>query len=184
MSNQDFSSDQWDVFLQWLDPANLNDNAYEAAHRRLMFFFTGRRCPDPATLADRTLDIAMRKFSDVPGNVSPLSYLIGIARNIFKESLRSDQKHEIIRQHFTEQQSTQVEETETHHSCLEKCLTTLPVEDRQILLAYYSQTKQAKIDIRRQLAEKEGLSMNSLRNRILRLNQRLKPCLTQCLGEG
>jgi RNA polymerase sigma factor (sigma-70 family) len=172
------------AFLEWLSPGQGTEGeAYETARRRLVFFFAGRACPDPETLADQTIDCAMRKLPDIPSEASPLAYLIGIAKNIYRDHLRAAQKAEPLRPvhdaAFTEQEP--LREAEQRHTCLEKCLAELPAEDRALVLSYYREVKQQKIELRRQLAEQFGLTQNALRNRIFRLNQRLALCLNACL---
>jgi RNA polymerase sigma factor (sigma-70 family) len=172
------------AFLEWLSPGQgAGGEAYETARRRLVFFFAGRACPDPETLADQTIDCAMRKLPDIPPEASPLAYLIGIAKNIYRDHLRAAQKAEPLRPvhdvAFTEQERQR--EAEQRHACLETCLAELPAEDRTLVLSYYREAKQQKIELRRQLAEHFGLSQNTLRNRIFRLNQRLALCLNACL---
>ncbi len=177
------------AFLAWLTPGQapgqtLDGEAYEAARRRLLLFFAGRACPDPEALADATLDCAIRKLPEVPPAASPLGYLIGIAKNIYREHLRDTPIIEPLRPAhavaFTAVTQHQ-RDTEQRHQCLEQCLEQLPAADRTLVLGYYRAANQQKIDVRRQLAEQFGLTQNALRNRIFRLNQRLALCLNSCL---
>lgn len=185
LNEQEFTSERLDAFLAWLasDATDRND-AYEATRRRLAIFFAGRKCLDPESLADRTLDLAMRKLPDIPAEASPIAYLIGIAKNIFRDELRAAQKVEAFRSAqavLFVVPEPELTELENRHTCLEKCLTELPAEDRILVLGYYSESKQAKIDKRKQLADRYGLNLNALRNRVFRLNQRLALCVTGCL---
>ena len=180
----EFNAEDLRAFLQWLTPGQAaNGEAYESARRRLVLFFAGRTCPDPDSLADQTIDCAIRKLPDIPSEASPLAYLIGIAKNIYRDYLRAAQKAEPLRPvhdvAFTETDPQR--ETEQRHQCLEECLAKLPAEDRALVLGYYREAKQQKIDLRRHLAEQFGLTQNALRNRIFRLNQRLALCLNSCL---
>lgn len=179
------------AFLNWLAFGGGNpETAYESARRRLTIFFAGRKCPEPETLADRTLDIAMRKLAEIPAEAHPTAYLMGIAKNIHRDELRAAQKLEAFHSTqasqapLTVQPATRLQaqvELESRHSCLEKCLDKLPTEERTMVLGYYSQSKQAKIDKRKELADRHGLTLNALRNRVFRLNQRLALCVTHCL---
>ena len=72
-------------------------------------------------------------------------------------------------------------EVERKHACLDRCLNELPQDDRTILLTYYSQTRRAKIEMHRKLAERCKLTPNALRNRVFRLNQRMARCVNNCL---
>ncbi|MFN8001981.1 MAG: hypothetical protein U0X75_13305 [Acidobacteriota bacterium] len=172
------------AFLAWLAPNSLHqDDAYESARRRLILFFAGRKCLEPEALADRTLDCAMRKVAEIPAEAAPLAYLIGIAKNIHRDELRAAQKLEAVRSALVTTPAQPLPDQEQRHTCLEKCLAELPTADRRLVLGYYSETKQAKIDRRKQLADECGLSLNALRNRIFRLNQRLALCVTSCLEQ-
>ncbi len=182
LNPQKFMSESLRAFLDWLAPDLANrDEAYEAARRRLILFFAGRKCFDPESLADRTLDLAMRKLADIPAEANPMAYLIGIAKNIYRDELRAAQKIEAFRSTQAAILTGSQSELESRHTCLEKCLSELPAEDRTLVLGYYSESKQAKIDKRKQLADRYGLNLNALRNRIFRLNQRLALCVTACL---
>lgn len=173
------------TFLQWLaDGAANPDETYESVRRRLTIFFAGRKCLDPEALTDLTLDCAMRKLPDIPAEANPIAYLIGIAKNIHRDELRAAQKVEAFRSAqaaLPAPRYLERAEQESRHDCLEKCLAELLEEDRMLVLSYYSESKQAKIDKRKQLADRFGLSLNALRNRVFRLNQRLASCVTACL---
>lgn len=172
------------AFLDWLTPGRFADGeAYETARRRLVLFFAGRACPDPESLADQTLDCAIRKLAEIPPEAKPLAYLMGIAKNIYRDHLRAMQKVDVLRAvpSLSLDTTDEQRETEQRHACLEQCLEKLPAEDRTLVLSYYRQSKQQKIDLRKQLAEQIGLTQNALRNRIFRLNQRLALCVNACL---
>ncbi len=170
------------AFLEWLTSGATNqEGVYESARRRLSMFFAGRSCIDPESLADRTLDLAMRKLSDIPAEANPMAYLIGIAKNIHRDELRVAQKAEAFRLAVAAQPQTLESDVENRHTCLEKCLGELPAEERTLVIEYYSESRQAKIDRRKKLADRLGLNLNAMRNRVFRLNQRLAICVTACL---
>jgi DNA-directed RNA polymerase specialized sigma24 family protein len=182
LNDQGLTSERLRAFLDWLSSCAANrDEAYECARRRLAIFFAGRKCLDPETLADQTLDCAMRKLSDIPTEANPMAYLIGVAKNIYRDELRAAQKVEAFRSAQAVLPVRPESEMESRHNCLEKCLAELPADDRTLVLNYYSESKQAKIDRRKQLADRYGLNLNALRNRVFRLNQRLALCVTACL---
>ncbi len=182
---KEFNAAELRAFLEWLTQGGeaADGTAYETARRRLVLFFAGRACPDPEMLADQTLDCAIRKLDDIPPEAKPLAYLIGIAKNTYREHLRATQKAETLRSvhDISFNIADQQRETEQRHTCLEKCLAALPAEDRALVLGYYRHAKQQKIDFRKQLAEQFGMTQNALRNRIFRLNQRLALCVNSCL---
>ncbi len=181
-NEQTYTPEGLRAFLDWLaNGATNREEIYESARRRLIIFFSGRKCLDPESLADQTLDCAMRKLADIPAEAGPMAYLIGIAKNIYRDELRAMQKAEVLRSAQATISTQPQSELERSHTCLEDCLAKLPADERKLVLGYYSESKQAKIDRRKQLAEQFGLSLNALRNRVFRLNQRLAICVTACL---
>jgi DNA-directed RNA polymerase specialized sigma24 family protein len=174
--------DAFQAFLAWLSPQNTEDGeAYEKARNRLVIFFAGRQCRDPESLADKTIDIATFKIAEIPSEVQPIAYLLGIAKNVFREYQREIEKELTASVANQKYQSASQTEVERNHTCLERCLNELPQEDHTILLNYYSQAKRAKIELHRQLAERHRLTPNALRNRVFRLNQRMARCIDNCL---
>ena len=66
------------------------------------------------------------------------------------------------------------------HDCFEACLARLPGEARALVLGYYADEKQAKIDHRQHLAHAAGISQTALRSRVHRLRDRLEGCAERC----
>jgi DNA-directed RNA polymerase specialized sigma24 family protein len=65
--------------------------------------------------------------------------------------------------------------------CLRTCLQNLPVENRELIVEYYQGEKGAKIENRKRLTERFGVPVNTLRNRALRLREKLQGCVQNCL---
>jgi DNA-directed RNA polymerase specialized sigma24 family protein len=64
---------------------------------------------------------------------------------------------------------------------LRECLGSLPKESRELIIEYYREEGRAKIDDRKALAEKLGISLNALFSRAKRIRDRLEQCLTRRL---
>jgi len=174
--------DAFHAFLAWLSPQKIEDGeAYEKARHRLIIFFAGRRCHEPESLADKTIDIAILKMAEIPAEARPIAYLLGIAKNVFRDYLRESEKAQTASADSQVYPGYSHLEVERNHACLDRCLDELPQEDRSILLDYYSQNKRAKIELRRQLAERLDWTPNALRNHVFRLNQRMARCVNNCL---
>jgi hypothetical protein len=60
----------------------------------------------------------------------------------------------------------------------------LTPENRELLLTYYQEEKQAKIDSRRKFAENLNIPLNALRIRVFRLRETLRACVLACLNEN
>ena len=73
-------------------------------------------------------------------------------------------------------------EAERRAWCLDHCLKRLDTEQRHLVTAYYQYDKRTKIEQRRNLAQKYGLSDNALKIRVFRVRQQLFQCINECLN--
>jgi len=64
---------------------------------------------------------------------------------------------------------------------LRECLRGLPKESRELIIEYYLEEGRAKIEDRKALAEKLGISLNALFSRAKRIRDRLEQCVTRRL---
>jgi DNA-directed RNA polymerase specialized sigma24 family protein len=64
--------------------------------------------------------------------------------------------------------------------CLDCCLQSLKPEQRELVVEYYRDTKRQKIDRRRELAARLGISMNALGIRAWRIRSALESCVETC----
>ena len=167
-------------FLKWLSPES--DGAgeeYERLRFRLCTFFSQRRCGFPDELADETINRVILKSSEEDIE-NKLAYCYGVARNVYRESLRKERSHlnidEVtIAAQAPAEQSFSVE-------CLDKCLAELPAESRTIILDYFSEVKLAKIELHRRISEGLETTQTALRMRVMRIKQKLKICVQECMG--
>ena len=56
------------------------------------------------------------------------------------------------------------------------------MKSRDLLMDYYQNDKQDKIDFRKTLARQLGIAANALRLRVHRLRTNVHTCLSNCLG--
>jgi DNA-directed RNA polymerase specialized sigma24 family protein len=73
------------------------------------------------------------------------------------------------------------DETEDIEECLRSCLQKLSAENRKLIVDYYAQEKQAKIDHRSELAQQFGISVQTLRVKVYRIRVSLQGCIERCL---
>lgn len=190
------SSEQFAQLLQALNPDPLvAADQYEQIRLALTTYFSFRGAPDALGLCDEVFDRAMRRLSEGADIFSeqPMSYFYGIARNVWRETLAKPYSTVSLEENIaTENERGQnpytlmlIEEehaeAELRMTYLEQCLQHLPAKDRELILAYYENSGQAKIENRQDLATQFNISMKTLRNKTTLLRAKLAECLKKRL---
>jgi DNA-directed RNA polymerase specialized sigma24 family protein len=141
---------------------------YEALRRKLIDLFAWERSESPEDLADETLNRLARRVSEGTGIPNLDRYAYGIARMLLQEEARS------LRTRAAAFRDLQLVAGTTPDSSMldrmRQCLAALPAQHREMLERYYAEDRE-------QLARAQGISVNALRNRVLRLRQRLYECV-------
>lgn len=147
---------------------------------RLITFFAHRNCRFAEDLADETINRVCLKIGgeDV---LNKSAFIYGFAKNVYLESLRNEKNHQNIDEVIVASKDDNSEK-DLSGDCLEKCLNELVREDHELILEYFSEEKQAKIDSHRQLSAKLRTTQNALRMRIVRIKGKLRNCVEQCLA--
>lgn len=147
-------------------------NRYEQLRWRLVRLFQWERCVDPETLADEALDRLARRLAESEAVERIESYLFGIARLLLREdTARNVRQRAKLAEFARVRVRLSLPVSDELAERLNRCLATLEPEQRRLLLSYY-QDKQ-----RERLAAELGLQMNALRNRALRLREKLEKCV-------
>jgi DNA-directed RNA polymerase specialized sigma24 family protein len=157
--------------------------AYESLRRALVALFTWRGAATPEECADETLDrLAARlnngaRVEDVP------RFARGIARLVLLEHWRRPDARRTPLQEVDPDRHPAPDATEddTLRECLNRCLSELPPEGRELILKYYVAEGRTRIERRKRMAVSLGVSETALRNRAQRLRDRLERCITGCL---
>jgi DNA-directed RNA polymerase specialized sigma24 family protein len=166
-------------FLEWLNPdPDLAGEEYERLRFRLCTFFSQRGSNRADELADETINRVILKASEEQFE-NKIGYFYGVAKNVFRESLRKERTHVDIDELTIAARAP--EEQSFSGECLDKCLAKLPAESRDLLLDYFSEAKQAKIDLHRRISEKLDMTQTALRMRVMRTKQKLKICVQECM---
>jgi DNA-directed RNA polymerase specialized sigma24 family protein len=179
----EITQDQLNLLLDWLDPDREKAGIrYEQIRRRLVKIFVCRASNVPEELADKTINRVARKLPEIRATYvgDPAHYFAGVAVNILRETVRKDRIPAI----GMPESSPATDDREKDYSCLEKCMEKLDPGDRSLVLDYYREEGQAKIDNRRQLAEQLGIGLNALRIRACRIRSDLQACMEKCRAEG
>lgn len=166
---------------------------YESLHRKLVKCFQWRGSAHPEELADETVDRVSRRIlegeeiRDLPG------YLYGVARNVLRESWDRIQRERTalenappLGQIFEDPEETRKRQeaaslSERRWECLRRCLERLPPETGELILRYYQEEKGAKIENRKELADRLGIALNALRIRACRIREKLETCVRDCM---
>jgi DNA-directed RNA polymerase specialized sigma24 family protein len=158
---------------------------YEELRRRLIKFFEWRGAFFPEDLADETLNRTARKIDEgeeIEKNVIALA--LGVAHYVFLEtSRRPDNRRAEMEELITAAapQEHRVEDDDLRVVYLKECMRGLSKDSRELIIEYYREEGRAKIDDRKALAEKLGISLNALFSRAKRIRDRLEQCVTRRL---
>jgi RNA polymerase sigma factor (sigma-70 family) len=185
----EFLPERFDDLLAWLNPdRELAGSIYLDLRHSLLRIFAWNRCSDPEGMTDETFDRVARQAHTLretyEGN--PRLFFYGVANNLIKEYRKKIKSHVSLEGVEPTQDAPQELEEETaerRRECLGKCLEKLPKEKRDLILAYYAREKQAKIIHRAEMARRLGISVETLRVRMLRIRIGLENCIELCLDE-
>ena len=181
-TNTSITPDGFRLLLGWLDTDDESaGKKYEKIRQRLIRMFIGRGCYEAELLADRTIDRVITKVPDIRSHYvgEPAAYFYGVGNKIHLEWLRT-QKRE--REATFIDLTADPEEEGTEYNCLESCLEKLPADAREMILEYYRDEKRAKIDRRKGLAQRLGISIGALQIKVCRLRAKLSTCVNHCVA--
>ena len=187
----------FDKLLDSLDSDRLAAaEKYERIRQRLANFFEYRGCSSPDDYADITINCAAKKIDEGSQIYSsdPLSFFIGIARNILLEYWELASKRAASLDHLPDVEHPRVDAIETiqHEEdlsrseaeleCLEECLEQTDSRNRELIVGYYVGEKGEKIRNRKQLAMELDIAPAVLRLRAFRLREKLEGCVKNCFA--
>jgi len=177
----------FDSLLAAFDP-NRDSAAekYLEIRSNLVRFFEWRGCPFPEDHADETFNRVARKIADGEEIQKPAGYVIGVARLLVLEIIKSlsRQREALGEYQRSYNELADVPESEDRIDCLQKCLQQLSSDNRELIIQYYQGDKRGKIENRRKLGEQLGVAINTLRMRAQRLRERLQGCVEECVSAG
>ena len=189
--NQDWepNKESFQDFLNWLNGGGNSDSQrYLELRQRLELYFDRKNCVAPSQLADQTLNRVIRKLKengDING-VAPLQYCHSVAKDVFLEALRADNRSpfyppvsttnpkNVGRQPVTLQEPNAAPEQKKK---IAACVESLSSSDREVLVEYYRGPHRSRIEHRAALAARLGLTANALGSRAFGLRKRLEACI-------
>jgi RNA polymerase sigma factor (sigma-70 family) len=153
-------------------------------HRRLAGYFDRKNCELPDDLADETLNRVMRRFHEnasVSGT-PPARYCYIVAKFVFLEHLRRPKRAESDLELLQRIPASagMPNKDENLLDRLDCCLQKLDPRDRALILEYYVGEQRAKIESRRNIAAKLGLTVNAVSIRACRIREKLEACMKTC----
>jgi len=173
--------------LNWLDEGgDSGGERYLEIRRRLVSYFVRKNCLSADDLADETLTRVARRLEEEGGIAdSPARYCYIVARFVFLEELRRVVPGPA--DDIAWRLSAPPERDDTSEKpleCLDGCLRKLTANDRELILEYYCGEGGAKIEHRRVLAARLGVTPNALSIRTCRIRDRLEECVKTCCRGG
>lgn len=179
-ADKEVTREKFANFLAWLSPQGESaGEEYERLRFRLCTFFSQRQCKFPDELADETINrVILKSAAEIIEN--KLAYCYGVAKNVYRESLRKERNHLDIDE--VQLAAKAPEEQSFSRECLDKCLAELSPENRNLVLDYFSEVKLAKIELHKRISEKLEMTQTALRMRVMRIKQKLKICVQECMS--
>ena len=147
-----------------------------------MRYFVCKGCPDPDELFDKTVDIVAGKIDFCEGVLNHLAYCHGVARNVWRQSMRQH-RTVAITQDFASQQPDESRVSEDDLRCLEQCISHLPADQRELVARYHGSHGRERIEARRALADEKGGAI-AVRVKACRIRKDLRVCVTDCLARS
>jgi DNA-directed RNA polymerase specialized sigma24 family protein len=179
--------------LNWFDEGtDSGGQKYLEMRYRLTKYFDRKNCMSPDELADETLNRVARRLMEEGSitDTTPAKYCYTIAKYVFLEYLREQGRgnmrlDELIASGKSiDNRAVLAEEREKERrlDCLERCTQKLDPDTRELIFQYYSGEQRVKIENRRSLASRLGISMNALSIRACRIREKLESCVRECMS--
>jgi DNA-directed RNA polymerase specialized sigma24 family protein len=168
---------------------------YLEMRRRLAAYFDRKNCLSADELADETLARVAQKLEEKGAieGLSPAHYCYVTAKFVFLEYLRHAKQDQICLEELGSSvrpgatgkplPDTALEDKRLL-DCLDRCLKKLSLVDSGLILDYYQGEGQEKIQRRRQLGARLGLSANALTIRACRIRAKVEECVSACCKDG
>jgi DNA-directed RNA polymerase specialized sigma24 family protein len=182
--------------LEWLDDGVDSHGArYLDIRERLVSYFDCRNRPWPDELADETLNRIARTLEE-KGTITlkpHVRYCYVIARFVLLNDLRRREHRHVHLDDLAAPESLLNGLASRHHDpeetlaageqrleYLDRCLEQLKPEQRDLILEYYREERREKIEGRREMATRLGITMNALTIRACRIRSTLEACVGAC----
>jgi DNA-directed RNA polymerase specialized sigma24 family protein len=174
------------VLLNALDPdTDRAVHLYRSLQQRIARFLRINNASDPESLADEVIDrLANRLITTDSNDIgSPQAFALGIARNVLHEDHRKQRREERAATEWATFTLANQGHDEDLLRDLDQCMSMMRDDQRRLLQTYYQWSGREKIEHHRLLSEQLGLTLNALRNRLLRARTELDKCIHKRRGD-
>jgi DNA-directed RNA polymerase specialized sigma24 family protein len=179
--------------LAWLDDGvESHGERYVEIRRRLVSYFERRNRASADELADETFNRISRTLeqSGVIATRPPARYCYVVARFVLLEDFRRERKRVPLDEPWFRRAGSGSDPVvepdealairEQRLDCLDRCLLELRPDQRELVVAYYRDTRRQKIEGRRAQANRLGITLNALGLRVHRIRDTLMACVELC----
>lgn len=186
--NHEVAKENFDKLLNWLSPdRHAAGIRFEQIRDGLIRYFRIKGCHEAEMLADESMNRVIKRINelDLMTGAAPTSIFYGFANKVFLEYVRSEKTRTIqLNDAFelTFVGSAQLP-VDMAIDCLRQCMNDLHNSDEQLIIEYYSEDKQAKFELRRQIAVNKKMAMGALHTKIHRIKGTLRPCVEKCMSK-
>lgn len=182
----DLSQSAFDKFLTYLDPDRDHaDERYEQLRRSLIGFLERNGSLTPEDDADEVIYRVCRKIDEGVQIGNIFNFCHGVMKHVVQESWKK-QKAKLVQERddiLSQIAAAEPEEDSAQMVCLEKCLSELSAEARDLIVSYYEGEGSAKIENRKRLAAELDIPTGTLQMRALRIREWLYNCINDCLKQ-
>jgi DNA-directed RNA polymerase specialized sigma24 family protein len=154
---------------------------YEALRTRLIRFFGWERCPAAPDLADEVLNRLAKRLQEGERVEAVEKYVYGIARMVLREVGAKSERNTAAIGELLRLTHDQRNAEPRFLGRVVQCLARLSPQEREFILEYYTGDGRQRIENRRKMASRLNLPLNAVRNRALRLRERLERCSAECM---
>lgn len=161
---------------------------YERTRLKLLRYFERQQIAEADRYVDVSLDRVMRKLDEGEVITNIMGYIFKVAHFVRQEALREQDKMRKVSGEAELPDVTTPEidiDPNPRQVCFDQCLEQLPIETRGLIKGYYSQDEgRAKIQNRKQMAQRLGITMIALRLRAHKIRVNLETCITDCVSNS
>ena len=152
---------------------------YTKLHASLVRYFELKGISAPDKAADETIDRVPERINQNTKKEDIRYIAFSVAKFVFLEKIRKEQKRMRADEGFYQKTDTiKYLDEKDEFEPLRQCFKSLYEHERELLVSYFADLAADDLSVHRQkLADREGIDLNALRNRVSRLRKRLEDCV-------